>query len=86
MTVIRQKRIIADKHIYESPEDFKKFTEGKDKKTVKRYSQYRRRSRDLLERGFNQRYDKKVIRGHNLTAEKFMVNNFMLRKNCRMLR
>jgi len=60
LTVIKQRKIIADKHIYESPRQFKKFLKGKNPKTQRRYSAYRRRNRDLIERGFNQKYDKKT--------------------------
>lgn len=60
MTIVKQRKIISDEHVYESPRSFKKFLKGKKPKTQKRYSAYRRKRRDLLERGYNEKYDKKT--------------------------
>lgn len=83
MTIVKQRRIISDKHVYESPRSFKAFLKGKKSKTQKRYSAYRRKRRDLLERGYSEKYDKKT---RTFTYAKKGIDNSELRKKPRTIK
>jgi len=49
------KKIVSDKHIDESPEDFKLFLVNKKSSTIKRYIRYRKHVLNLRSKGYHAR-------------------------------